>query len=53
MMEDESVKHVDDWWKVRDFVDSFNKTRVDELYTGIVMVLDKLMSAMVPRYVPN
>ena len=53
MMEDESVKHVDDWWKVRSFVDGFNKRRVDELYTGIVMVLDESMSAMVPRYVPN
>ena len=53
MMEDESVKHVDDWWKVRNFVDGFNKRRVDELYTGIVMVLDESMSAMVPRYVPN
>ena len=53
MMEDKSVKHVDDWWKVRNFVDGFNKRRVDELYTGIVMVLDESMSAMVPRYVPN
>ena len=53
MMEDESAKDIDDWWKVKDFVDGFNKRRMDELYTGVVMVLDKSMSAMVPRYVPN
>ena len=53
MMEDKRVKYVDDWWKVRDFVDGFRKRGVDELYTGIVMVLDKSMSTMVPRYVPN
>ena len=53
MMEDKSVKDFDDWWKVCDFVDGFNQRRMDELYTGVIMILDKSISAMVPSYVPN
>ena len=52
MMEDEAAQSVDEWWKVRGFVDGFNKRRAEELNTSIVYVLDKSMSSMIPRYVP-
>lgn len=49
MMENDSVRAKDDWWKVRTFIDRFNKTRVDALNTSILYTLDESMSAMVPR----
>ena len=52
MMEDKSVQTDDDWWKVRGFVDGFNKRRVEELNTSVAYVLDESMSSMIPRYVP-
>ena len=39
----------DDWWKVRNFVDNFNKTRSDLLSISKILVLDKSMSGFWPR----
>ena len=49
-MEDESVQLDDDWWKIREFTKGFNKRRVDELHTGVLYVLNKSMSPMVPTH---
>ena len=46
------MQSVHEWWKVRGFVDGFNKRRAEELNTSIVYVLDESMSSMIPRYVP-
>ena len=53
IMEDRAAQSIDKWWKVPGFVDGFNKRRTEELNTSIVYVLDKSMSSMVPRYIPN
>ena len=39
----------DDWWRVRGFVDSYNKNRAKILYSSLIMVLDESMSAFRPR----
>ena len=53
MMKDQSeeVKKIDDWWRVRDFVDGFNQRRVDMLNLSLCFALDESMSPMMPRYV--
>ena len=39
----------DDWWKVRNFVDNFNKTRSDLLSISKILVLEESMSGFWPR----
>ena len=49
MMEGE--KGDDPWWKVRGFVDGFNKTRQEKLSISKIIALDESMSGFWPRYV--
>ena len=52
MMEKDSVMSTDDWWKAHKSIEGFNKRIFEMLNTAIIYMLDKSMSAMVPRYVP-
>ena len=51
LMEDQSLKDSDDWWRFKGRVNSFNKKSKDLFAASSVMVFDESMSAFIPRYV--
>ena len=51
VMEDDSKKDNDDWWRFKTRVEAWNDTRKQKLFSSFVLVFDESMSAFVPRYV--
>ena len=51
VMEDDSKKDNDDWWRFKTRVEAWNDTRKKKLFSSFVLVFDESMSAFVPRYV--
>ena len=47
----DALKDKDDWWRVRGFVNGFNRKRKQILCSSLIMVLDESMSPYRPRYV--
>ena len=45
------LKDKDDWWKVRGFVNGFERNHKQILHSSLIMVLDESMSPYRPRYV--
>ena len=51
IMEDETMKESDDWWRFKGRVELYNKKRQSEVNTSHILVFDESMSAFIPRYV--
>ena len=49
---DESLSDDDDWWKISAGLDGFNSSRGRHVWSSIIKVFDKSMSAFVPCETP-
>ena len=49
IMEDESIKENDDWWRYKSWVKKTFAMRKNSVFASHILVFDKLMSAFVPR----
>ena len=51
VMEDHSMKEIDDWWRFKSRVENFNMSRKKKVFKSHIFVFDESMSAFIPRYV--
>ena len=48
-MEDKTKKETDAWWRTRKLMNNYTKNMTEVMYASSTAVLDKSMSAFIPR----